>query len=257
LGGSQLVDLDLGTDAWKYTLRTSAVIAPTTPDGRLWYVPHCILPYRPGDIDHVLPLLKDSKLQDEVRTSGFVLAAWTIPHAEAKSRIDAHKAARALGGMSVRIVVAHDDAAYRRAAGEKVADALAEAGCHVSPKADGVARVTLSPIKNDMVEKVAGSLGPTGLQTQLVPGKIIEAKLEVFDGNQTLRWSTSFRESVPDSVASPEQAVRNNLLQTLRRAIVRSESQIAGTDQLPTLNSWSEYGIDGVPDPPVENKAKP
>ena len=248
LGGARLIDLDLGlaTGAGGYRTRDAGVVARTTPDGRFWYMPSCKRPYVPNDIDSVLLLLKDSKHRDAVAKSGFVLAAFSLPET-AKARIDAHKHAATLGKMSVRVHVQNDDRGYRRQAGEALADALAAVGCRVSPQAEGAARLTISPVKSDLVRKLAAGI-PGFRAEEFVPGKIVAAKLEVLDGSGAVRLSLAFDESEPDTTADMESVVRKKVLDRLGRLLGGQRDAGAGT--LPPLDVAEDLGIDGVPNLP-------
>jgi hypothetical protein len=251
LGGWRMADLDLAQTVWEYTPRDlNGCAALSTPDARFWYLPNL---RRPHEVEGVLELLKESKFHEQVEKSGYVLAAWTLPHAEAKARIEAHRNARLLGHMELRIVVQHDDAAFSRKAGDAVADSLSALGSRISPTAAGVARLTIRPVKNGKVEK---SVGLPGRVVTLVPGKIIETKLEILDQQKTQRWAVTLNGEAPDSAANPEAAARTNLLANLRLVIAGNKSTVTGTTGLPSLDTGSELGIDGLPDPPPRDQPK-
>jgi hypothetical protein len=253
LGGERLIDLDLAQSAWDYTARDrEGCAALTTPDGRFWYVPNL---HRPRELDGVLELLKESRNREQVQKSAYALAAWTLPHAEAKSRIEAHQNARKLGQMELRVVVKQDDPAFRQQAGEALADSLAAVGCRISPQAGGVARLTVGTVKSDRVGRTY-PIGPSGPRIEYVPGKSVEAKLEVLDQQGVQRWSTTIRGDAPDSATSPEAAARTNLLANLRLVIAGNKRDLTGSTGLPGLDSSSELGIDGLPDPPPWDQAK-
>jgi hypothetical protein len=91
---------------------------------------------------------------------------------------------------------------------------------------------------------------------QYVPGKIVEAKLEVLDATGEVRRALAFDGRSPESSASPEIGARGNMLGNLRRLIAGSEAALAGTEGLPSLDTWSDPGIDGLPDPPPGDSPK-
>jgi hypothetical protein len=252
LGGARMIDLDLAEYVWEYTPRDrNGCTALSIPDGRFWYVPNC---RRPQEIASALELLKDSRYREQVEKSGYVVTAWTMPHAEARTRIDAHRNARVLGQLELRVAVRHDDPAFCRQAGEVLADSLAAVGSRVSPKAAGLARLTVGAAKDGQVEEFAGNLG--GRQVRYVPGKVVEAKLEVFDQSKTSRWAVTFRGEAKNSATSPAATAQKKMLDNLRRVIAGGKSTVAGTDRLPSLRTWSELGIDGLPDPPPGDQPK-
>jgi hypothetical protein len=248
LGGTRLIDLDLGlvVGAGGYRPVAEALVAPTTPDGRLWFMPLCRRPYQPKLITNVLAVLKESRHRDAVEKSGLVLAAFSLPP-EAKTRIEAHKTAATLSRMTVRVEVQDEDRAFRRQAGEALADALAAIGCRVSPRTEGVARLTISPTKSDRVQKLAS--GQPGFRVvELVPGKVVGAKVEVLDGGGAVRWSAVFDETEPDSTPNAAAVARKKIVDRLGRMLAGRGEAGAGT--LPPLDVAIDLGIDGLPPEP-------
>jgi hypothetical protein len=241
LGSAFLIDLDLGLTvvAGRYRAFDSAVLAQTSPDGRLWYLRFCKPAYQPDRIKAVLPALQESRHLAAVEKTGLVLAACSVP-AEIKNRIDAHCSAATLSKMTVRVDVAADESGFRRQAGEALADALASIGCRVAPSATSVARLVISPAKSDLVEKL--SSGTPGFKTyELVPGKILEAKLEILDQQGGVHWSVSFNESEPDATADALGVVRKKLITRLGRILAGRSSET-----LPPLDHPTNVGIDGI-----------
>jgi hypothetical protein len=123
------------------------VVARSSPDGRLWYVSAFNDPFAPPvDPKKFVP----GPLADAVRDGKLLLAAFTIPHAAVRERLNrAQNGIVFRRGEPVRVeVVGSGSAEMKKEAAEAAAKALADNGQAVDPEAPVGIRIELSGPKS-------------------------------------------------------------------------------------------------------------
>jgi hypothetical protein len=148
-----LFDRNRNLALWKYEVpkwgmtQTAAVVAPSTPDGRLWYVSAFNDPFaRPVDEKQFTP----GSLANAVKGGKLLLAAFAVPHAALRERIS-----RAEQGIAIRRseplrveVVGSASGDMKKEVAEATAEALAKRGWAIDPAAPAGVRIKLTGPKS-------------------------------------------------------------------------------------------------------------
>jgi hypothetical protein len=163
-----LVDVQTPLALWTYQppkagrAKTPAVVAPSSPDGRVWYAGAFNDPFaRPTDPKKFTP----GPLADAVREGKWLLAAFSVPHAAVRTRLD--RAAKGIvfrRGEPIRVEVTGPGAVdEKKAAAEGAAQTLSDRGVGVDPNARAGIRIKLTgPRAVTVVSKDA--YAPPGFQ---------------------------------------------------------------------------------------------
>jgi hypothetical protein len=148
-----LFDRDRNLALWKYEApkwgmtQTVAVVAPSSPDGRLWFVSAFNDPFaRPVDPTQFVP----GPLADAVKGGKLLLAAFAVPHAALRERISrAEKGIALRRGEPLRVeVVGSASGDMKKEVAEAAAEALAKRGWAIDPAAPAGVRIKLTGPKS-------------------------------------------------------------------------------------------------------------
>jgi hypothetical protein len=161
-------DLDGNVALWKYPPQPGSLVARTSPDGRLWSV---------GAFNNLDPnrdprKFKAGPLADAAKQGKFLLAAFTAPHGEVRTRLErGRRGIEFRRGDPLRVeVVGSGSVESQKQAAEAAAAALAKQGLAVDPEAKVGVRIELSSPRNvTVVSRIPNA--PPGMNVNTKSGR--------------------------------------------------------------------------------------
>jgi hypothetical protein len=163
-----LFDLDLQMALWKFLPQPGALVALSSPDGRLWSVAS----FKELDPNRDPRRFKAHPVADAAKAGKYLLTAYTVPDADVRKRLDrGRKGIRFRRGDPVRVeVVGSGSAELRKQAAEGAAAALAKQGLAVDPEAKAGVRLDLSAPKSvNVVSRIPNA--PPGMDVNRQSGR--------------------------------------------------------------------------------------